>query len=442
MEDNYQDVELSDEQQRVYNIMESTYDNMFITGKAGTGKSVLLQYFVHHTAKEVAVVAPTGVAALNVGGQTINSFFKIDLGVQNPKDEKKVTDFGGNQRKKLMKELDTLVIDEVSMVRADLMDMIDAKLKIARNNKEPFGGCQLIVFGDLYQLPPVVSDNQVLRYLKDKYGTIYFFGAPVIQSHPFRIIELQHVFRQKDAEFIEILNSIRLGKVSSELLADINNRCVRPPENKQYITLTGRNMIADRINQRNLNLLNSQLYSYDGTLQGDIKQSGLPTDMNLGLKVGAQVMMIKNDRTHDPETGDSHPMRWVNGSLGTVSSLTSSEVEVKIGERRYKVNQEIWEKAKYDYDNQTKQLEKTVVARFMQYPIKLAYAVTIHKSQGQTYDAVKIDLSSGAFATGQTYVALSRCRSMSMLYLTTPLRPRDIMVSPEVVKYMAGAEIE
>lgn len=435
------DIKLGDEQRRVYNLMDNSNENLFITGKAGTGKSVLLQYFVKHTTKQVAVVAPTGVAALNVGGQTIHSFFSMGLDIQDPDDRSQVVDMG-YKRKEILNGIQTLVIDEISMVSADIMDMIDAKLKYARDNDEPFGGCQIIVFGDLYQLPPVVPSGQAARYMEDRYTTVYYFGADEIRNNPFKIIELQHVFRQKDQTFIDILNKIRLGQTSKGLLDDINSCCVVPPEDEQYITLTGDNATANTINQEKLLALHTKEYVYDGSVVGDIKQSNMPTDLHLRLKVGAHVMMIKNDRTDNSSDDKRQKARWVNGTLGIISQLTPSGIKVEINGVSHWVDKEKWEKYQYRYNAEEKKLEKDVVATFTQYPIKLAYAITIHKSQGQTYDAVKVDLSKGAFAAGQTYVALSRCRSMESLYLTKELKQEDIKVSQEVIDYMKGRIVE
>lgn len=435
------DIKLGDEQKRVFSLMNNSNENLFITGKAGTGKSVLLQYFVRHTSKQVAVVAPTGVAALNVGGQTIHSFFSMSLDIQDPDDRSQVTDMG-YKRKEILNGIQTLVIDEISMVSADIMDMIDAKLKYARNSNEAFGGCQIIVFGDLYQLPPVVPSGQASRYMEDRYTTIYYFGADEIRKKPFKIIELQHVFRQKDQTFIDILNKIRLGQTSKGLLDDINSCCVVPPEDEQYITLTGDNATANSINKEKLLALNTKEYVYDGSVTGDIKQSSMPTDLHLHLKVGAHVMMIKNDHTDNSSTDKRKKARWVNGTLGIISQLTPDSIKVEINGVSHWVDKEKWEKYQYRYNSQEKKLEKDVVAVFTQYPIRLAYAITIHKSQGQTYDAVKVDLSKGAFAAGQTYVALSRCRSMESLYLTKALKQEDIKVSQEVINYMKGRIVE
>lgn len=434
-------IALGSEQEYVYDLMNETHENLFITGKAGTGKSVLLQYFVKHTQKQVAVVAPTGVAALNIGGQTIHSFFGMGLDVQNPDSFSQVSDMGYKKRE-ILNGIQVLVIDEISMVSVDIMDMINAKLKYARNNQEPFGGCQIIVFGDLYQLPPVVSNGQISRYMEDRYATTYFFGADEIRNHPFKIIELQHVFRQKDPVFIDILNDIRIGKTSKAVLEDINSCCVLPPKDEKYITLTGDNATADSINRKKLDALPTKEFIYTGEVTGDIKQASMPTDLNLRLKVGAHVMMIKNDHTENSSDDKRKKSRWVNGTLGIISQLTNNGIKVEINGVSHWVDKEVWEKYQYSYDVSTKSIKKDVVATFSQYPIKLAYAITIHKSQGQTYDAVKVDLTKGTFAAGQAYVALSRCRDMNSLYLASALKQEDIKVSQEVVNYMKDRIVE
>ncbi len=432
---NIEDIILGKEQKQVFDFMNQTGDNLFITGKAGTGKSVLLQYFVKHSKKQIAVVAPTGVAAINVGGQTIHSFFGLKLGLQDTDDISQIRDMG-NKKREILKRIDILIIDEISMVSADVMDMIDSKFKYARESYEPFGGCQIIAFGDLYQLPPVVTVGAGYRFLEDKYKTIYFFGAQEIKKHPFRIIELQEVFRQDDPEFVEILNKIRMGEVDNNLLEDINTRCVLIPKDEQYITLTGNNATADRINSEKLNSLQTKEYIYIGEVKGDIKQSDMPTALELKLKVGAHIMMIKNDHTDNTSTNKQEKARWVNGTLGIVSELSDNLIKVEINGVKHIIEKETWEKYQYRYDSETKTLVKDVVATFRQYPIRLAYAITIHKSQGQTNETVKIDLSQGAFANGQTYVALSRCKKMNSLYLTVPLKSQDIKVSQEVKNFM------
>ncbi|MBQ9016667.1 AAA family ATPase, partial [Candidatus Saccharibacteria bacterium] len=435
-------VKLGEEQRRIFDLLETSNENTFVTGKAGTGKSVLLQYFVKNTRKQVAVVAPTGVAALNVGGQTIHSFFGLKLEVQDTEDLESVRDMGYKKRE-ILRKIDALVIDEVSMVSSAMMDMIDAKLRYARDDKErPFGGCQIIAFGDLYQLPPVVTSGQESRFIEDRYKTVYFFGAPVIKKNPFKIIEMEHVYRQKDDFFIDFLNKIRLGECSNSMLEDINDSCNIIPNDDQFITLTGDNATASDINRKKLAELPGKEYTYVGDVNGDITQAGMPTDLNLKLKVGCQVMMIKNDITDNTSNDKREKARWVNGTLGVISELGEDMIKVKINGVSHSIDKVTWDKIKYRYNSETKKLEKVKEASFTQYPIKLAYAVTIHKSQGQTFDSVRVDLRKGAFAAGQTYVALSRCRNMDTLYLTKPLRKEDVKVSQEVIDFMKNRVIQ
>ncbi len=435
---------IDEEQEKAFEQLEYNDHNFFVTGKAGTGKSVLLQYFVRHTAKQAVIVAPTGIAAINVGGQTIHSFFGLAPEIQDTRDRSQVEDLS-IKKKRMLQNLRVLVIDEISMVRADVMDMIDAKLQYARNSDLPFGGCQLIVFGDLYQLPPVVTAGKEMAFLEHQYETVFFFGAKAVANHPFRIIELQTIHRQKviekddtNAAFINILNSIRLGQCNEKLINYINQQCLVEPKDNRYITITGDNNTANAINLNKLSSLPGKEYEYVADFDKRIiKQASMPADPILKLKVGALVMMIKNDHMDRQQKP-----RWVNGTLAIVNTLTDNSIVVDIDGVSHNVEKETWEKCEYDYDSSTRKLEKKVVATFTQYPIKLAYAVTIHKSQGQTFDAVKVDLARGAFAAGQTYVALSRCRSIESLYLASPLKLKDIWVNPDVVKYMVECGTE
>lgn len=423
--------ELGAEQAAVFRLLNETPQNYFITGKAGTGKSVLLQYFVSHTLKNTAVLAPTGVAAINVGGQTIHSFFGLDLDIQDVRDTETVAKIT-KRRRAIFENLDALVIDEISMVSADVMDMIDHKLRIARNKDLPFGGCQMIVFGDLYQLPPVVVGKTAKQFMRDHYGTTFFFGAPGVKQGDFQTIELSHIYRQKDEHFINLLNSIRLGKRTDDILADINMSCVETPSDDTFITLAATNAVADNINRARLAEIPEPEYNFDGRITGDLSANSLPTEMNLKLKVGALVMMTKNDTNIE---ANKKP-RWANGTLAVISELSPDSIKVRIDNSEYKINKTTWEKCQYDYDEKSKTISKDIVGTFTQFPVKLAYAITIHKSQGQTYSAVKIDLARGAFAPGQVYVALSRCQSLNNLYLTRPLYARDIIVSPTVIDFM------
>jgi ATP-dependent DNA helicase PIF1 len=421
-------IQLSTEQRKVYDVLEYSDNNVYITGKAGTGKSLLLEYFVSHTQKTVAVVAPTGIAALNVGGMTIHSFFKFPPDVIDPK--KINVDY---KTREILRNIDAIVIDEVSMIRVDLMEGISAKLQIARRDDRPFGGCQMIMFGDLYQLPPVVADGQLHRYFNHNYGGVYFFNAPSVEKTDLQIYELGNIFRQKDPQFRNILNSIRNGDGSPEVLSKLNVRTgVEMPETG-FVTLAGTNSTVSRINHKKLAALEGNEKTYEAEVTGDIKESAFPTERRLRLKVGAQIMMLKNDTMK--------PRRWVNGTLGVVVRLGIDSIRVNIDGVEHTVNRETWQKIRYEYNHEERKLMKIPVSEFTQLPVRLAWAMTIHKSQGQTYESVAVDMSDGAFAHGQTYVALSRCKSMEGLYLTTAIRREDIMVDDEIVEFMKKARI-
>ncbi len=415
-------VQLSDEQNEVFKLIENTKETIYVTGKAGTGKSILLQYFVEHTKKRVVVVAPTGVAALNVGGQTIHSFFKLAPELQ----DLETLEVDG-RTKELLKNIDTIVIDEVSMVRADLMEAINIKMQLALKNKLPFGGVQMVMFGDLYQLPPVVSDNELRSYFEEVYGGIYFFNAHVFKETKLRIVELSYIFRQKSERFRRLLNAIRNGEHDYDILEELNERVVAERPESGFITLAGNNATVSRINHSKLESLKGEERVYNANVVGEMKESNFPTEKGLKLKVGAQVMLLKNDT--------ERPRRWVNGTLGIVTKLKENEVLVNIDGVEHKVEKESWEAIKYSYDTEEKKLKKQVTSAFVQIPLRLAWAITIHKSQGQTYSSVVIDLKA-AFAAGQTYVALSRCTSLEGLYLTAPIRDRDIIVDRKVVEFM------
>ncbi len=415
-------INLSDEQADVFKLIENTNETLYVTGKAGTGKSILLQYFVEHTKKRVVVVAPTGVAALNVGGQTIHSFFKLAPELQ----DLETLEVDG-RTKELLKNIDTIVIDEVSMVRADLMEAINIKMQLALKNKLPFGGIQMVMFGDLYQLPPVVSDSELRNYFYHEYGGIYFFNAHVFKDTKLKIVELGYIFRQKDERFKNLLNAIRNGQHDYDTLEELNERVTKDLPDSGFITLAGNNATVSRINHTKLQSLTGEEKVYSASVMGEMKESNFPTEKGLKLKVGAQVMLLKNDT--------ERPRRWVNGTLGIVTKLNENDVKVNIDGVEYTVEKESWESIKYTFDSNEKKLQKQVTSAFTQLPLRLAWAITIHKSQGQTYKSVVIDLNN-AFAHGQTYVALSRCTSLSGLYLTNPIRDKDIIIDRAVVEFM------
>lgn len=416
---------LTDEFQEALELMEHSDQNLYITGLAGTGKSTLLKYFCENTDKDIVVLAPTGVAALNVQGSTLHSFFQLPFGVIHEDEIKPVF-----RKEKLFKSLHAIVIDELSMVRADIMQAIDYSLRLnTGNHYEPFGGVQIIAFGDLYQLPPVAGGHE-LEYLQEAYNGIYFFNAPAFQQGGFKKIELTQMFRQKDDEFIDVLNRIREKAYTPEDLSVLNERVGKQPDlETPVITLASTNKIVDSINKKELEKLRGREFVYKANVRGNFKEKDFPTAKKIMLKVGAQIMMIKNDT-------DSRK-RWSNGSLGTVTGLTDNNITVKLETGEHTLKKEAWEVYEYVYDPEMGNIEKSSKGEFKQFPIKLAWAVTIHKSQGKTFDNVIIDLGWGAFAHGQTYVALSRCTHLEGIYLKKPIRAKDIIVDDVVSAYHA-----
>lgn len=423
---------LGNEQRFVFDALENSTESFFITGRAGTGKSFLLDFFVKNSRKKVVVVAPTGVAAINVGGQTIHSFFGIPPKTPIPYEEI----IPGTRKKELFRCLETVVIDEISMVRADVMDAIDYILKISNKNDLPFGGKQVLMFGDLYQLPPVARP-QVKRYLDDVFGGVFFFNASVIRQNGIRYYELTHVFRQKDPVFIDILNQVREGEITEESLSILNRRAAVPvPDDEEIaIMIAPRRDTVDRANESMLENIDEPLYIYEAHVEGDFKETEFPALKTLKLKVGARVMMLANDQ--GDESGFANEgRRWVNGTLGQISRLSKDSIWVMINGVSHQINKHTWHKSQYSYDSATKQLSSRPTAMFTQFPVALAWAITVHKAQGATYQSVGIDLDKGMFAEGQTYVALSRCTDMERLYLTRPISGDDIMTSAAVKSFM------
>jgi ATP-dependent DNA helicase PIF1 len=416
---------LSAEQTAVFEAIEKTRAHVFVTGRAGTGKSTLLNHLAWHTEKQLVISAPTGVAALNVGGQTIHSLFRLPIGV--------IADHGieqGAELRKLLNTIDTLVIDEVSMVNADLMDAVDRALRQARQRAaEPFGGVQLVLFGDPYQLAPVPGDADERAYFADTYRSMLFFDAKVWREAELKIFELTEIHRQHDADFKHMLNAVRHGQVTKEIADRLNAAGARPVPRDGTITLATRNDTVNRINASALRVLPGRSLTAKAEITGDFGSRTYPADESLELKVGAQVMFLRND------TGQHDGPRWVNGSIGTVTRIDST-VYVEVDGVVHEVEPTVWEKYKYTYDQASKKLSKDVIAEFTQFPLRLAWAVTIHKSQGKTYESAIVDLGARAFSPGQTYVALSRITSLDGLYLSRPLRPGDIMVDPEVERFM------
>jgi ATP-dependent DNA helicase PIF1 len=409
--------------QRILDVMEHTGKCAYITGKAGTGKSTLLTYFRQTTRKRCVVLTPTGVAALTVEGATINSFFGFPPRLLESKNIPL-----DKHKQPLYQALELIIIDEVSMVRPDVLDAIDYSLRLHRQSIRPFGGVQLIFFGDLYQLPPVVSQD-LAGYFDAHFGGVYFFNARVFRELDLTCLELQTIFRQKNEQFKEALNRLREGVVHDGDLALINSRYqpqfVPAPDDRR-LTLTTTHHQAERISRERLLALSGPEHIYRAVVKGRVDQASFPTDPRLSLKPGAQVMLLKND----PQ------MRWVNGSMGIIRKLSAFELSLEIKGSVYKLSPATWEVMEYRYHTAEKKILTIAVGSFSQFPVKPAWAITIHKSQGLTFDQLIIDLGTGAFEHGQVYVALSRCRSLDGIVLTKPLQRRDIIVDERVKEFI------
>ncbi len=433
------DIELNEQFKNALGLMEDTSQNIFVTGKAGTGKSTLLDYFRAHTAKQVVILAPTGVAALNVKGQTIHSFFgfKPDITIEKAKKRAyQILKSDDAEKLKRYRAVATIIIDEVSMVRADVLDCVDIFLRTMRGSRElPFGGVQMIFIGDLYQLPPVVTGDEKEAFAA-LYPTSYFFSSFVLQNFSMAFVELEKIYRQKDERFIHILNAIRNNTVTDEHLIDLNVRtrpAFLPPADEMFITLTPTNAEAQKINEERLAELRGKSFRYEAELGGEFTNGQLPTDNVLTIKKGSQVMMVCNDSER----------RFVNGSVGKVVGIETGEegipdsITVLFPDgRQIDVLPHTWELFSYMFDEDTRALRTESAGTFTQYPLKLAWAVTIHKSQGKTFDKVVIDMGRGAFAHGQTYVALSRCTSLEGLILKKPILRRHIFIDRKVVEFV------
>ena len=398
--------------------------HLFVTGRAGTGKSTLLRVLRDQATDDMIVVAPTGLAAVNVGGQTIHSFFGLPPRLIRPDDIRR------SRNGRVMRKMKHLVIDEVSMVRSDLMWAIDQSLRINRGRpREPFGGVRLVLFGDLHQLPPVVQENEVAGYLDEEFGSPFFFSVPSLREGAgTSLLELSQVFRQSEGPLLDTLNRIRDGEIEEDGLHDLNAR-VNPirtlAEGDPYVILTPTNAAAQRINLAYLNALPGREITYQASLTGEFNQAAQPTDSALVLKPGAKIMMLRNDSDR----------RWVNGSIARISRLEDKKIWIEIDGREFEVEQSSWENRRYAYDQTEQKIVESVAGTFKQFPLRLAWALTIHKSQGLTLDKVYIDLGRGTFAHGQAYVALSRCRTLEGLALARPLRPSDIVFDPQAMGY-------
>ena len=425
--------------QEALNLIKYTRQSVFLTGKAGTGKSTFLRYVCSHTKKRHVVLAPTGIAAINAGGSTLHSFFKLPFHPLLPDDPNlslqrgRIHDFFkySKEQRKLLERLELVVIDEISMVRADIIDTVDRILRVYGHNlREPFGGKQLLLVGDVFQLEPVVKSDE-RDILNRFYPNPYFFSARVFGQIDLVSIELQKVYRQSDTAFVNVLDHIRNNTLSNADLALLNTRygaCPSDKEDDMYITLATRRDNVDHINQHKLDELPGEPTTFTGKIHGDFPESSLPTSKELVLKPGAQVIFVKND----------FERRWVNGTIGMVEGFDQTEETLYIitdKGQRCDVKPESWKNIRYKYNEEKKQIEEEELGTFTQFPVRLAWAITIHKSQGLTFSRTVIDLTGGAFAGGQTYVALSRCTSLEGICLRKPVSRADVFVRQEIMQF-------
>ncbi|MBO4984616.1 MAG: AAA family ATPase [Bacteroides sp.] len=424
--------------QDALNLIKYTRQSLFLTGKAGTGKSTFLRYICQHVKKKHVVLAPTGIAAINAGGSTLHSFFKLPFHPLLPDDPNlslqkgRIHDFFkySKPHRKLLEEIQLVIIDEISMVRADIIDAVDRILRVYSHNlREPFGGKQLLLVGDIFQLEPVVKGDE-REILNRFYPTPYFFSARVFSQIDLVSVELQKVYRQSDERFIGVLDRIRNNTASAPDLQLLNSRYGAAPtdEADMYITLATKRDTVDHINEKKLAELPGEAATFWGLIEGDFPESSLPTPLELTLKAGAQVIFIKND----------FDKRWVNGTIGTVTGYDPVEETIYVlteDGKECDVKPELWRNIRYTYNEEKKEVEEEVLGTFKQFPIRLAWAITVHKSQGLTFSRVVIDFSGGVFAGGQAYVALSRCTSLEGIRLKKNINRADIFVRPEIVSF-------
>ena len=415
------------QQLQAYDLIANTNSSFFLTGRAGTGKTTFLRNVQKMVGKQFITLAPTGVAAILAGGDTIHSFFGLPMDVCTPGTMGKMNE----ARILTLIHTDTIIIDEVSMVRCDIIDAIDYTMRKTLRSSLPFGGKQVIFVGDMFQLPPVVKQGVEHNLMRDLYHAedFFFYKADVIKRMRMVKIEFQKVYRQEDEAFLKILESVRLNKTSPDILRRLNERVCQPTkEDGMVITLASRNCTADSVNQKCLAEIEAEEYIYEGSVTGKFEEKRFPVDKTLKLKVGAQVMFTRNDQRK----------RWVNGTIGTVTKLAKDEIQVTTGGATYVVPNCTWESYSYEYDKEERKMKKELMGSFTQYPLRLAWAITVHKSQGMTFDKLYLDLSRGMFAAGQLYVALSRVRSLGGLFLSRPIIPQYAHTSREVLSYANG----
>ena len=428
----------NEEMQKALQIIQFTRRSLFLTGKAGTGKSTFMRHIAATIKKKHIILAPTAIAAINAVGSTLHSFFKLPFHPLLPTDKRYSTrnirntlKYNG-EKTKLLREVELIIIDEISMVRADIIDFIDKVLRIYnRNMREPFGGKQLLLVGDIYQLDPVIKEDE-RQLLRPFYPSCFFFDAHVFREMQLIAVELRKVYRQRDAQFISLLDHIRTSHVSDSDLRLLNARVnaeIGTEEGRLSITLSGRRDTVDYINEKQLNTLPDEPTIFYGHIEGEFPESSLPTPIELEVKTGAQVLFIKNDKER----------RWVNGTLGTIIGFGDEQdgiiyVRTEDG-RDFDVEREVWSNVRYTFNEKEQKIEEEEIGSYRQFTIRLAWAITVHKSQGLTFNNVKIDFTGGVFAGGQTYVALSRCTSLQGISLQEPIRRENIFVRTEVTNF-------